>query len=79
MSLSHSPSIVTTGLVMCLDAANQRSYPGSGTVWTDVSGNGKNGTVTNSPTYSAANGGIFILDGVNDYIALPSQMMHKHH
>jgi hypothetical protein len=73
MSVSYNPGVVTSGLVLCLDAANQRSYPGSGIVWTDISGNGKNGTVNNSPTYSAANGGIFILDGVNDYIALPSQ------
>jgi len=36
MSLNHSPSIVTDGLVLCLDAANQRSYPKSGTTWSDL-------------------------------------------
>lgn len=39
MGLSHSPKITTDGLVFCLDAANQRSYPGSGAVWADLSGN----------------------------------------
>ena len=39
MGLSHSPKIVTDGLVLCLDAANAKSYPGSGTTWYDLSGN----------------------------------------
>lgn len=39
MALAHSPSIVRSGLVLHLDAANVKSYPGSGTVWTDLSGN----------------------------------------
>jgi hypothetical protein len=47
MSLAHSPRIVTDGLVLCLDAANSKSYPGSGTTWTDLSGNGNNGTLRN--------------------------------
>jgi hypothetical protein len=67
MSLSHSPSIITQNLVLCLDAANSKSYPGSGTTWTDLSGNGNNGTLTNGPTYSSANGGSLVFDGVDDY------------
>ena len=47
MGLAHSPSIVTDGLVLCVDAANTKSYPGSGTTWTDISGKGHNGTLTN--------------------------------
>ena len=46
MGLSHSPSIVTDGLVLCLDAANPRSYPGSGSTIYDISGNGYTGTIT---------------------------------
>ena len=42
MGLSHSPSITTDGLVLCLDAANPRSYPGSGNTWLDLSGYNKN-------------------------------------
>jgi hypothetical protein len=67
MGLAHSPRIVTDGLVLCLDAANQKSYPGTGTVWTDLSGNGNNGTLTNGPTYSSANSGSIVFDGVDDY------------
>ena len=47
MGLSHSPRIVTDGLVLCLDAANKRSYPGAGTTWTDLTANKNNGTLTN--------------------------------
>ena len=63
-------SIVTTGLVLNLDAGNTASYPGTGTTWTDLSGNGNNGTLTNGPTYSSANGGSLVFDGVNDYVRL---------
>ena len=67
MGLSHSPKIVTNGLVLCLDAGNTKSYPGSGTVWTDLSGNGNNGTLTNGPTFSGTNGGSLVFDGTDDY------------
>jgi hypothetical protein len=59
MSLAHSPSLVLPGLVLCLDAANSKSYPGSGTTWTDLSGNGNNGELVNSPTYNSSNLGYF--------------------
>lgn len=68
MGLSHSPRIVTDGLVLCLDAANARSYPGTGTTWTDLSANSNNGTLTNGPTFSSANGGSIVFDGTNDYV-----------
>ncbi len=48
MGLTHSPRIVTDGLVLCLDAANLKSYPGSGTSWNDLSKNGYNHTLTNA-------------------------------
>ena len=69
MSLSHSPRIVNSGLVLCLDAANLKSYSGSGNTWTDLSGSGNNGTLTNGPTYSSANSGVIIFDGTNDYVS----------
>jgi hypothetical protein len=68
MGLAHSPRIVTSGLVLCLDAGNTKSYPGSGTAWTDLSGSGYNGTLTNGPTFSNTNGGGIVLDGTNDYV-----------
>lgn len=51
MGLSHSPSIVTNGLVLCLDAANKKSYPGSGNIWYDISGRSNHGTITGGVTY----------------------------
>jgi hypothetical protein len=50
MALIHSPNIVTNGLVLALDAANVRSYPGSGTSWFDLSGNGNTFTWISTPT-----------------------------
>jgi hypothetical protein len=72
MGLSHSPRIVTDGLVLCLDAANKRSYPGTGTTWTDRSASGYSGTLTNGPTFNSANGGSIVFDGSNDYVARPN-------
>jgi hypothetical protein len=63
------PEIVEDGLVLALDAGNTKSYPGSGTTWTDLSGNGNNGTLTNGPTYSSSNGGSIVFDGSNDYVS----------
>lgn len=68
MSFAHSPKIVTNGLVLALDAGNIKSYPGTGTTWFDKSGNGYNGTLTNGPTFSSANGGSIVFDGVDDKI-----------
>lgn len=72
MAINYNPKIVTNNLVLCLDAANSKSYPGSGTVWTDLSGNGNHGTLTNGPTFSSDNKGSIVFDGVNDYISIPS-------
>jgi hypothetical protein len=60
--------IVTNGLVLHLDAAQLRSYPTTGTTWTDLSANGNTGTLTNGPTFDSGNGGSIVLDGTNDYI-----------
>jgi hypothetical protein len=68
MGFSRGPKIVTDGLVLALDAGNTKSYPGSGTLWNDLSGNGNNGTLINGPTFDTGNGGSIVFDGVNDYI-----------
>lgn len=70
MGLSHSPSIVTSGLILYLDAANKKSYPGSGSTWYDLSGNGNNGTLTNNPTFTNNYRGSFYFDNVDDYVQL---------
>jgi hypothetical protein len=72
MAFTYSPKIVTDGLVFAVDAANTKSYPGSGTTWTDLSGNGNNGTLVNGPTFDSGNGGSIVFDGANDYINIGS-------
>ena len=77
--LAHSPSIVMNNLVLCLDAGNSKSYPGSGTTWYNLIPGGVNGTLTNGPTYSSANGGVIVLDGVNDYIDVPINLTNTNY
>ena len=63
------PSIVTSGMVLNLDAGYIPSYPTTGTSWNDLSGSGNSGTLVNGPTFSSANGGSIFTDGSNDYIS----------
>ena len=72
MALAHSPKIVTDGLVLCLDAGNTKSYPGSGTDWSDLSGNGNNGNLQNmdGANLDSANGGSLTFDGSNEYATI---------
>jgi len=60
--------VVDSSLVLWLDAGQTSSYPGSGTTWTDLSGNGNNGTLINGPTFDSSNGGSIVIDGSNDYV-----------
>lgn len=71
VSTTTTPSIVTNGLVLNLDAGNINSYPGlngTGNTWFDLSGNNNNGTLLNGVGYTSANGGSLVFDGVNDYV-----------
>jgi len=61
------PAYVTSNLLMYVDAANSSSYPGSGTTWSDLSGNGRNMTLTNGPTFTSGTPSYFTFDGTNDY------------
>jgi hypothetical protein len=70
MAYFHSPRIVTDGLVLALDAANTKSYPGSGTTWSDLSGNSNNGELVNGITYDDTNLGSLVFDGVDDYVQI---------
>jgi hypothetical protein len=67
MSVFANPNIVSSGLVLCLDAGSPRSYPGSGTAWNDASGSNNTGTIFNGPVYNSSNGGYLDFDGVDDY------------
>jgi hypothetical protein len=52
MSASVNPDIVTDGLVLCLDAGNSDSYPGTGTRWYDLSGQNAHCDSVGSPTFT---------------------------
>ena len=68
MGLAHSPSIISDGLVFYLDAANTRSYSGSGTTWIDIIGTGNTCTLVNGPSFVGSGGtSAFSFDGTNDY------------
>jgi hypothetical protein len=61
------PQLVKSGLTFLVDASNPESYPGSGTVWYDISGKNYNINLLNGPTYSGEYGGAIVFDGTNDY------------
>lgn len=67
MAFYRGPHIVTDGLISCLDAANVKSYPGSGTTWFDLSNNNRFGTLFNGVSF---NNGVMSLDGLNDYVII---------
>jgi len=67
-----SPRIVTNGLILVLDAADKNSYSGSGTSWTDLSGNNNTGALTNGPTFNSSNGGNITFDGINQCVVVNS-------
>jgi hypothetical protein len=67
VALIHSPSIVTSGLVLCLDAANTKSYPGSGTTWTDLSGRGNTDVTLSNTTFVGGTIPYLDFNGTNSY------------
>jgi hypothetical protein len=68
----RGPNIVKDGLVLYLDAGSPTSFPliNRSTTWRDISGNANNGVLTNGPTFSSANGGNIVFDGVDDWVNL---------
>jgi len=66
MGFYRGPKIVTDGLVLALDAGSPRSYPGSGTTWFDLSGNGNNATLVNATFSNNA----IQFDGASDYVSV---------
>jgi len=61
-------SISTTNLQLYWDIGNSTSYSGTGTAITDLSGNGNDGILTGTPTYSSA-GASSYLDWTGDNTA----------
>lgn len=66
MSVYGGPEINDSGLILHLDASNPKSYPGTGTTWFDLSGNGNHGTLSgfvSNPVFSYKYGGSFYFNG----------------
>ena len=74
MGLAHSPSVISDGLVFYLDAANRRSYSGSGLTVNGLIG-GIDGTLINGVGFTSTYGGSFTFDGTNDQILLNSVIL----
>tara|TARA_Y100001949_G_scaffold106076_1_gene89588 strand:+ start:180 stop:1580 length:1401 start_codon:yes stop_codon:yes gene_type:complete len=70
MGTVYNTNVVTDGLIACWDAGNRRSYPGTGTVWTDLVG-GHDGTLENGVTLDNDNMGIMSFDGTDTHILIP--------
>jgi len=64
-----TPTVVTNGLILYLDAGNSSSYPGTGTTWTDLSGETNNGTLVNSPAYTSNPGYFTFALANNNYVS----------
>jgi hypothetical protein len=71
MGFYRGPHTVTDGLVLSLDAGNTKSYQSGSTTWFDKSGNNRNGTLTNGPTFSS---GSIVFDGVDDYVDITGSL-----
>lgn len=78
MGVDYNPSITLSGLVMYFDPANLKSYPGSGTTISDLSGNSVVGTISGSPSFSTLAKGEFNFDGVNNKAIVTNLTLNYH-
>lgn len=72
---SYDAPIKNTDLVCFLDASDIASYPGFGTSWFDLSGNGKNATLVGEPQFISDNGGCFRFTSISTYATLPTPLL----
>lgn len=73
MSVAYNPKIVTNGMILYLDAANVKSYPGAGTSWSNLVKTNSDGTLIASPTYNTDNLGHFDFNGSTQYVTLSNE------
>jgi hypothetical protein len=71
MEVYTRKNVLRDNLILYVNASIAASYTGSGITWNDISGNNKNGTLTNGPTFDSSNGGSIVFDGTNDYAVFP--------
>ena len=71
MAFNYSPKIINdSSLALAIDAANTKSYPGTGTAWTNLTKNNITGTLVNGPAFNTSNNGVIVFDGTDDYANL---------
>ena len=70
MACYGGPNVVDDSIIFCVDAGNTKSYPGTGTTWTDIIG-GLSGSISGA-TYNSDDGGSIIFDGSNDVVTFGS-------
>lgn len=73
MAVVVNTYIVPEGLIYSLDAANFKSYPGSGTTFNGLFSS-TGGTLVNGTGYTSDGGGSFVFDGTNDYLITSSNV-----
>lgn len=73
MSVFSGPEVPNSGLILHLDAANPRSYRGSGTNWNDIAA-GNTASLIASPTYSSGNNGAITFNGSSNYAEVSNKV-----
>lgn len=73
------PTITTDQLKVCIDFGFSPSYPRSGSTAYDIGTSGLDGTLYNSPAYSATGGGTLVMDGADDYVQLPTSSVFNYY
>lgn len=68
MGMRYNSQVINSELLLYLDAKNPKSYSGTGTTWYDISGNRRNGSLINSPSYVAGAIPYFNFGGTNEQI-----------
>lgn len=71
MGTKYNPRIQSNSLLVYIDAANSRSYSGSGFTVNGLVG-GIGASLVNGIGFSSANIGSFYFDGTDDYLRLPT-------
>jgi hypothetical protein len=77
MSVNYNTSIVTNGLITCLDAGNPKSYPGSGSTWYDLSGNNNHATIHNLTYTSTYKGSFNFSNDTSSYVTLSNNINYE--
>jgi hypothetical protein len=80
MAFGNGPRIVTSGLVLSLDASDQNSYVSGSTTWFDLSGNNQHFNLQSTPTFTTEGNGSLTFNGTNQFassattFAVPSEI-----